>query len=58
MRRRRSSRARPTSRRFADRDLAQLNLERSQVQAPVDGMVTNLSMRPGDYVTAGRRSSR
>jgi multidrug resistance efflux pump len=37
----------------ADRDVAQLNLDRSQVRASVDGTVTNFSMRPGDYVTAG-----
>ena len=33
--------------------MAQLNLDRSEVRASVDGMVTNFSMRPGDYVTAG-----
>jgi RND family efflux transporter MFP subunit len=37
----------------ADRDLARLNLERSEVRAPVNGTVSNLSLRPGDYVTAG-----
>jgi multidrug resistance efflux pump len=37
----------------ADRDVAQLNLDRSEVRASVDGTVTNFSMRPGDYVTAG-----
>jgi multidrug resistance efflux pump len=36
-----------------DRNVAQLNLDRSQVKASVDGVVTNFSMRPGDYVTAG-----
>ena len=39
---------------IADRDLARLNLERSRVLAPVNGAVTNLELRPGDYVTAGR----
>ena len=39
---------------FADRDLARLNLERSRVLAPVGGTVTNLELRPGDYVTAGQ----
>lgn len=34
-------------------DLAKLNLARSTVRAPVDGYVTNLRLRPGDYVTAG-----
>lgn len=32
--------------------LARLNLERSTVRASVDGFVTNLRMRPGDYATA------
>ncbi len=36
-----------------DRNVAQLNLDRSEVKASVDGVVTNFSMRPGDYVTAG-----
>ncbi|NSZ58422.1 efflux RND transporter periplasmic adaptor subunit [Agrobacterium tumefaciens] len=34
-------------------DLANLNLARSTVRAPVDGYVTNLRLRPGDYATAG-----
>jgi multidrug resistance efflux pump len=38
---------------MADRDVARLNLERSEVRASVDGIVSNFSMRPGDYVTAG-----
>ncbi|WP_454851974.1 efflux RND transporter periplasmic adaptor subunit [Rhizobium binxianense] len=37
----------------ADRDLARLNLDRSEVRATVNGTVSNLSLRPGDYVTAG-----
>lgn len=37
----------------ADRDLAALNLERTRVKAPVDGIVTNFTMRKGDYVTTG-----
>ncbi|HVI88991.1 MAG TPA: HlyD family secretion protein [Dongiaceae bacterium] len=36
-----------------DRDLAALNLERSEVRAPLDGIVTNLHLQPGDYVNAG-----
>lgn len=36
-----------------DRDLASLNLERSSVKAPVNGVITNFSLQPGDYVTAG-----
>jgi multidrug resistance efflux pump len=38
----------------ADRDLAQLNLDRTEVKATVNGMVTNFTMRPGDYVTTGQ----
>jgi RND family efflux transporter MFP subunit len=38
---------------IADRDLAQLNLDRSRVIAPVNGIISNFSLRPGDYVTAG-----
>ncbi|NTI48293.1 HlyD family secretion protein [Agrobacterium rhizogenes] len=37
----------------ASRDLAQLNLDRSEVRATVNGRISNLSLRPGDYVTAG-----
>lgn len=36
-----------------DRDLASLNLERSSVKAPVNGVITNFSLQPGDYVTTG-----
>ncbi|MDR6858500.1 HlyD family secretion protein [Variovorax guangxiensis] len=35
-------------------DTARLNLERTEVRAPVDGWVTNLDLRPGAYATAGR----
>jgi RND family efflux transporter MFP subunit len=38
---------------IADRDLAQLNLDRSRVIAPVNGIISNFGLRPGDYVTAG-----
>lgn len=37
----------------ADLGVARLNLERSTVRATVDGQITNFSMQPGDYVTAG-----
>lgn len=37
----------------ADRDLAKLNLDRAQISAPVNGIITNFDLRPGDYVTAG-----
>jgi multidrug resistance efflux pump len=39
---------------LASRDVAALNLARSQVRAPVNGFVTNFDMRPGDYVDAGK----
>jgi RND family efflux transporter MFP subunit len=38
----------------ADQAVAQLNLDRSEVRAPVNGIITNLDLRPGTYVTAGR----
>jgi RND family efflux transporter MFP subunit len=38
----------------ADRAVAALNLARSQVTSPVDGVVTNVGLEPGDYVTAGK----
>ncbi|WP_102224616.1 efflux RND transporter periplasmic adaptor subunit [Acidimangrovimonas sediminis] len=34
-------------------DLAKLNLERTAVRATVPGRITNLSLRPGDYASAG-----
>jgi RND family efflux transporter MFP subunit len=37
----------------ADLAIAQLNLTRSTVRATVNGIITNFSMRPGDYVTTG-----
>ena len=36
-----------------DRELAMLNLERSSIKAPVNGVITNFSLQPGDYVSAG-----
>ena len=39
---------------LADRDLARLNLERSEVKAPVNGTITNFNLRRGDYLTAGK----
>ena len=38
----------------ADRDLAKLNLERSTIRASVNGRVTNMTLRPGAYVTVGK----
>ena len=37
----------------ADLGVAQLDLSRSTVRAPVNGIVTNFSMETGDYVAAG-----
>jgi len=39
---------------LANRDGARLNLERTAVSASVDGVVTNLELRPGDYLSVGR----
>ncbi len=38
---------------LAQRDVAKLNLDRSDVHASVNGEVTNFGLRPGDYVDAG-----
>ena len=35
-------------------DAARLNLDRAEVRAPTDGLVTNLDMRTGSYAQAGR----
>jgi RND family efflux transporter MFP subunit len=40
----------------AARDTALLNLQRTEVRAPVNGMVTNFSLRPGDYLAAGTQA--
>jgi multidrug resistance efflux pump len=37
-----------------NRDTAKLNLERTRVVSPVNGIVTNLDLREGAYVTASR----
>jgi multidrug resistance efflux pump len=38
----------------ADRDVAKLNLERSEVRASVNGWITNTDLQPGNYVTIGK----
>ncbi|MBS0239196.1 MAG: HlyD family secretion protein [Proteobacteria bacterium] len=38
----------------ADRDVAKLNLARSEVRASVNGPITNFDLKPGNYVTAGK----
>ena len=42
-----------TDQALADRDLARLNLARSDVRASVTGTITNMDLRPGTYVAAG-----
>jgi multidrug resistance efflux pump len=39
---------------IANRDLAALNLQRTDVKATVNGIITNFDMRPGNYVAAGK----
>lgn len=38
----------------SERALARLNLERSEIKAPANGIVTNLELRRGDYVSTGK----
>jgi len=38
---------------LAERDLAKLNLERTVIRSPVDGWVSNLLVRPGDFAQTG-----
>jgi RND family efflux transporter MFP subunit len=38
----------------ADRAVAQLNLDRSEVRASVNGTISNMELRPGTYVSAGK----
>jgi RND family efflux transporter MFP subunit len=40
---------------LADLAAARLNLQRTLVVAPVTGIVTNLELRPGNYLAAGRQ---
>lgn len=39
---------------LADRDVARLNLTRSEVRASVSGRITNMELRPGTYVAVGK----
>jgi RND family efflux transporter MFP subunit len=41
---------------IAARSTAQLNLDRTAVVASVNGYVTNLSLRPGDFLSAGSQA--
>jgi multidrug resistance efflux pump len=36
------------------RDIAKLNLDRTTILAPVNGVLANVELRPGDYAAAGR----
>ncbi len=38
---------------MADRDRAKLDLERTEIRAPVDGWISNLLVRPGDFAHVG-----
>lgn len=38
----------------AARDLAQLNLDRTRIKAPVSGEVANVTLQPGIYLTVGK----
>jgi RND family efflux transporter MFP subunit len=38
---------------IVSRDTAQLNIDRSTIRSPVNGVLTNFSLQPGNYVTAG-----
>ncbi|MDE1895603.1 MAG: HlyD family secretion protein [Rhodospirillales bacterium] len=37
-------------------NLAQLNLDRTTLRAPVDGIISNMTLQPGDYLTAGKEA--
>jgi multidrug resistance efflux pump len=51
----RSSNRQPAlSQALAARDVAALNLKRTVVLAPTDGFLSDLTLRTGDYVTAGK----
>jgi RND family efflux transporter MFP subunit len=38
----------------ADRDLAKLNRARAEIRASVNGLITNMDLQPGAYVSVGR----
>ncbi len=37
-------------------DLAKLNLDRTTLRAPVDGIISNMTLQPGDYLSAGKEA--
>jgi multidrug resistance efflux pump len=38
----------------ANQGVARLNLERSEIKAPANGVITNLDLNTGDYISAGK----
>lgn len=38
---------------LADLELAEINLNRADIYSPVDGVITNFSLRPGTFASAG-----
>ncbi|MCG0994452.1 HlyD family secretion protein [Acetobacter indonesiensis] len=41
------------TRALADRDVAQIDMQRTEIRATVGGTVTNLDLHPGDYLAVG-----
>ncbi len=41
---------------LADRGLAAIDMQRTEIRATVNGVVTNLGIHPGDYLAAGRQA--
>jgi len=41
---------------LADRNVARVDLQRTEIRASVGGIVTNLDMHPGDYLAAGAQA--
>ncbi|MCB8837407.1 HlyD family secretion protein [Aurantimonas sp. VKM B-3413] len=39
---------------LSNQDVAALNLKRATVRAPANGIISNLALNPGDYVSAGK----
>jgi RND family efflux transporter MFP subunit len=40
----------------ADRNVANVNMQRTEIRATVDGTVTNLDIHPGDYLSTGAQA--
>jgi multidrug resistance efflux pump len=41
---------------FADRGVAAIDMQRAEIRATVEGIVTNLDIHPGDYLAAGTQA--